>query len=208
LQVSLLVLDPAVAGELGLNSEQSAAIQKLIGRLNHDLERSLQLLSQRIDGPAVLEQAAVLIDRSRRETDERIMAQIGTAKARRLKQIQRQLGGISMLVDSPQADGLRLSTEQQSRFKQSLEHIDREVEVFRRRKEREALEAVLRPDQQAKLADQLGKPVEFSLVLPWIPSFRSAPIPQGAPGMPRFEAQGTLPPVDEPIDLQPIGPTP
>jgi hypothetical protein len=208
LRTSSLVLDPAVARDLGLTAQQSTALRKLVDRLNQDLERALKLLSERVDGPAALEQAAGLIERNRRDADERVTALIAPGKARRLKQIQRQLAGISMLDDRSQADGLRLTAEQRSQFQRSLEEVDRQVDVFQRRKEREALEAVLRPEQKARLADQLGEPVEFSLALPLVRSFRSANVPQGAPVMANLTPANPLPPADNPTDLQPIDSTP
>jgi hypothetical protein len=208
LRTSLLVLDPAVARDLGLTAEQSTSLRKLVDRLNQDLERALKLLSERSDGPVALNEAAELIERNRREADLRVTAQISPDKASRLKQIQRQLAGVSALVASPQADGLGLSAEQRSRFQKSLDEVDRQVDVFRRRKEREALEGVLSPEQKVRLADQLGEPVKFSLALPWVPSFRPTPVPPGAQGMAHFASPSPLPPADEPRDLDPIDSTP
>jgi hypothetical protein len=202
--LSLLAIDPAVARELGLTERQAAAVRQRIDRLNQQLEKSVQRLTQSPDGPASLEQAAMLIERNRRQADDQVGTLVGPTRLKRLQQLQRQLGGIATLLDHPRAGGLDLNAVQRSRFARSLEDVDRQVEAFRRRKERETLEAVLTAEQKQTLADLLGKPMEFSLDLPFVPAFRGPMPPPLIGGTGLAAAGAVLPPENEPQNLQPI----
>lgn len=203
--LSLLATDPAVARELGLTESQTAAVRQRVHRLNRELEQSVQRLADNPDGPAALDRAAALIERSRRQAEDQLGTLLGPTRFQRLQQIQRQLGGIAALVERPRSGGLELSAVQRSRFARSLADVDRQVEAFRRRKERETLEAVLTARQKQTLADLIGKPMEFTLDLPILPpTFRAPMPPPMAGGTGLASAATALPPETEPQNLEPI----
>jgi hypothetical protein len=101
LPLSRLVVEPAVAGELGLTPEEVSAARLAVARLEDKLQSKLLKVARQAGGPAgpaQFKDTAEAIMTAYRELDGQIQSLLGPERFRRLKQNQSQHEALAGLV--------------------------------------------------------------------------------------------------------------
>lgn len=106
-----------------------------------------------------------IFEEETKKAEEQLAEAIGKDKVKRLHEIDVQLNGVRLLMnsDSDVAKKLSLNDEQQEQLREAVSEVEEELSELRRKKVEEKLMGILDGSQKSTWKELTGEPVEIKL---------------------------------------------